>query len=161
MRIQYTCHAPISTSWVSLANANLYINWATHSEFFAPNLTCNFAFFMIKQNINFFSSFFCAKWNENSNLFDTFVVCVILFMVFAFICMLCEPGEMMIDRFAKFEDELVQCEWYLLPIKVQSMYTIFVSSTQNPIKVASYGGIMCERETFKKVFEIKCSNILL
>lgn len=93
----------------------------------------------------------CSQWDENSNLINTIVEYFAISMVLSFVYLLCEPGEMMIGRFAKFEDQLGQFDWYLLPIEVQSLFMVFVSNAQNPIKICSYGGIMCERETAKKV----------
>lgn len=84
-------------------------------------------------------------------MFDTAITSFALLVVFKYIFLLCEPGQRMINRFDKFDNELVEFDWYLLPIEMQPMYMIFVSTTQNPLKVSSYGGIMCERETAKKV----------
>lgn len=61
----------------------------------------------------------------------------------------------MTTEFEMFEDELIQCEWYLMPIEMQRMYIMFLANTQNPIEISSYGGLVCSRETLKKVFTIE------
>lgn len=68
------------------------------------------------------------------------------------IILLCEPGARMTIEFEMFEENLNQCDWYTLPIEMQQMYMIFLSNTQSPIQMSSYGGIVCDRETLKKVF---------
>lgn len=88
----------------------------------------------------------------------TCVESMTLLWIFTFICLPCEPGERMINQFGMFENRLLECNWYLLSIKMQPMYMIFVSVTQNPIKVCSYAGIACERNTSKMVFNIKRSQ---
>lgn len=64
---------------------------------------------------------------------------------------LCEPGARMTNQFVLFSEELSRCNWYSLPIKMQQMYMIFLSDTQNPMKILSYANITCERDTTKKV----------
>lgn len=70
---------------------------------------------------------------------------------------LCESGARMTSQFDVFREELSLCDWYLLPTKVQQMYMVFLSDTQNPIKMSSYANITSERETFKKV--VHCEYI--
>lgn len=64
---------------------------------------------------------------------------------------ICEPGERVTHQFEQFCVEFGRCEWYKLPIEMQRMYLIFLSDTQQPQNICSYGGIVCTRETFKKV----------
>lgn len=68
-----------------------------------------------------------------------------------YIFLLCEPGERITIGFEDFSDELSGCDWYLLPIEMQRMYAIFLSDTQNPVKMESFANILCERETSKTV----------
>lgn len=72
-------------------------------------------------------------------------------VVISFIFLICEPGTKMSIQFAAYGEQVEQSAWYLLPIELQRMYMIFVSYTQNPIKLSSYGGIGCERVTSKVV----------
>ena len=76
---------------------------------------------------------------------------LVLIWLILFIFLLCEPGARMTNQLGKFSDELNRSDWYLLPIELQRWYIIFVSDTQNPIKVFSYADIVCERETLKRV----------
>lgn len=72
--------------------------------------------------------------------------------------MLCEPAMMMTNRFEVFGEKVAECDWYLLPIKMQRMYCIFLLETQSPIVLCSYGGITCERNTSKLVLIVDIHN---
>lgn len=65
--------------------------------------------------------------------------------------LLCEPGARVTNQFEVFSNGVNQGDWYLLPIKVQRMYVIFLSDTQHPIKIRSFANITSERETLKNV----------
>lgn len=65
--------------------------------------------------------------------------------------MICEPGARMTQQYELYGEEIGQCDWYLLSIEMQRMYMVFVSDTQNSMKIFSYGNITCDRETPKKV----------
>ena len=62
-----------------------------------------------------------------------------------------EIGERVTDQFEQFGDEVGRCDWNELPIEMQRMYLIFLSDTQQPKQIQSYGGITCTREQFKAV----------
>ena len=70
---------------------------------------------------------------------------------FMYMFMLCEPGERVTNAFEKFNEELEQCNWHLLPPNLRRLYLIFVMDTQQPINIQCYGGILCTRETYKSV----------
>lgn len=57
-------------------------------------------------------------------------------------------------QFRVFSMELCQCNWHLFPIDIQRMLLIFISHTQQPIFIRSYGNILCTREFFKQVQNI-------
>lgn len=92
-----------------------------------------------------------VKWDDDSNLLETVSLCVLLNLITSYVFLLCEPGTQMTARFEAFSGEVGQCVWYLLPIELQRMYMTFLSNAQNPVKMCSYGGITCERDTSKKV----------
>lgn len=94
------------------------------------------------------------KWADVSNLLETVALVVMLNSIVTGIFLLCEPGARMSTKFEMFSEELEQCDWHLLPIEIQRMYIIFLSDSQQPVMMSSYGGIMCERETSKKVLSI-------
>lgn len=68
-----------------------------------------------------------------------------------YILMICEPGEWVAAHFEGFSKKLEQCNWHLLPIDIKRLYLIFLIDTQQPINIQCYGGILCTRDTFKKV----------
>lgn len=75
-------------------------------------------------------------------------------MITGYVFVLCEPGARMTDQFEAIGDELEQCNWYTLPIKMQQLYIIFLADTQNSINITSFAGIECTRETSKKVIAV-------
>lgn len=74
-----------------------------------------------------------------------FWVCVLNFSI-------CELGEQVNHQFEIFGEELERCNWNNLPTELQRMYLIFLSDIQQPVNIQSYGGIICSRDTFEKVF---------
>lgn len=98
---------------------------------------------------------FCIpKWDDESSLVETIALVVILFAITTCIFTNCEPGAKMTGKFEKFSDEFEKCDWYALPIELQRKYLIFLSNTHAPIKMCSYAGIVCDRDTAKRVFSI-------
>lgn len=83
------------------------------------------------------------------------VLSYMLILDTSFVFIIGEPGYFCVKQFEMFDDELGQCDWYLLTIELQRMYMILLSETQNPKKISSYGGIACDRNTSKKVLGIK------
>lgn len=70
---------------------------------------------------------------------------------FACYFVFCELGERVAIQFELFDVELNRCGWNKLPIEMRRMYMIFLSGTQQPANIRSYGSILCTRETFKRV----------
>ena len=103
--------------------------------------------------------FIVLKWDDNSKLFETMVLSLALFWIFVLNFAICESGERITHQFDQFHIEIGRCEWNKLPIEMQRMYLIFLSDTQQPVNIRSYGGILCTRETFKKVISIKRRNV--
>lgn len=92
-----------------------------------------------------------SKWADDPNILEIIPLFIVLFWMIIFIFLLCEPGVRMTMQFEVFSDKLSRCKWYLLSIEMRQMYLIFLSNTQNSIKMFSYANIICERETSKKV----------
>lgn len=92
-----------------------------------------------------------SKWADDSSAFQILLLLFVLFWTIIFIFILCEPGARMTYQFVAFGEELSRCDWYLLSIELQRMYMIFLSETQNPMKMLCYGNITCDRDTTKKV----------
>lgn len=75
------------------------------------------------------------------------------FWSFQIISVFCGFGEMVTDQFEIFDDELAQCNWYSLPIKLQRQYGIFMSGAQQTTYIRGFGNIECTRESLKQVLE--------
>lgn len=71
--------------------------------------------------------------------------------------LVCELGQWVTNRYDQLGDELIACDWHLLPIEIQRLYLIFLLNTQQPVHIECYGGIQCSRDTLKKV----CFQFLL
>lgn len=71
--------------------------------------------------------------------------------LFGMLCIVCNFGESVTDRFEHFESRLCRYKWYSLSIKMQIMYSIFVADTQQTVTLRSFGNIEVTRETLKKV----------
>ena len=76
---------------------------------------------------------------------------MLAFWVFGLVFVACEFGERMTDQFESYGEELERCDWNLLPIEMQRMYLIFLTDTQQIKTIQCYFGIVCSRETYKKV----------
>lgn len=96
-------------------------------------------------------SFVFSKWADDPKSFEVLALLVLLTSLAIILPLLCEPGAMLTEKFDGLSDELSQCNWFTLSTKMQRMYVLFLSDTQNEIKLMSFAGITCERETLKKV----------
>lgn len=84
-------------------------------------------------------------------MFQVGLISVLVPDVFGLFLLICEAGDRVATQFDLFGQELERCAWYVLPIKLQRIYLIFLSDTQQPKKIESYGGLICSRETLKRV----------
>lgn len=75
----------------------------------------------------------------------------VVFYAFGSIFIFCENGELVNKGFNEFNDELCQCNWYLLPIEMQRNVVIFIENTQQPAIIRGFANTVCRREAFKKV----------
>lgn len=99
----------------------------------------------------FIARLFTSKWADSTHLLLIFLLFYLSLVIVSFIFTLCEPGAYMTNKFGLFNNELEQCKYYLLPIKMQKLYLIFSTDTQRPINLTSYGNILCDRDTSKRV----------
>lgn len=60
----------------------------------------------------------------------------------------------MTTKFELVEKEIGEFDWQLLSIEMRRMYMVFLSDTQHPRQLTSYGNIICDRETPKKVSKL-------
>lgn len=98
-----------------------------------------------------FHFIFHLKWDENSKMFQTVILTMVVLWIFTFILIVCEPGEQVTYQFDQFSVEFHQCKWHKLPIEMQRMYLIALSDMQQAKNIQSYCGIICTRDTFKQV----------
>lgn len=99
-------------------------------------------------------SFYLSKWDDDSSMFELAFTLLLVPWVFVLFFLSCEPGERVTSQFELFGEELDRCNWYALPIKMQRIYLIFLCDSQQLRDIQGYGGIVCSRETFKKVFNM-------
>lgn len=91
------------------------------------------------------------QWADELIVFEIVLLFGVLVWTIIFTVLLCESGARMTNQFDEFSEELSRCDWYAVSIKMQRLYMIFFSDTQNPIKLESYANVTCERETTKTV----------
>lgn len=84
-----------------------------------------------------------------------------LFWVMTYNFLLCELGQWVTNGFDRFGDELDGCDWHLWPIELQRLYLIFLLDTQQPTYTQCFGGILCSRDTFKKVNVHKSNHLYI
>lgn len=119
----------------------------------------HWSFIWIGSRLPKFGIYFFPQWDENPmtmiTLFESIAIVYAGFWMFIFILFICEPSQTMANQFEMFENELTDCEWYALSIEMQKLYMIFLTDTQNAIEISTYGNIICNRDTCKKVFDSK------
>lgn len=69
------------------------------------------------------------------NLIALVRIVFMLLWSFAFQIMVCELGEWVNNKFELFNETLVQCDWYLLPLELQRMYVMILVISQQQIIV--------------------------
>lgn len=88
---------------------------------------------------------------DNSEPIEIVITSIFGFWVFSEIFLMCEPGERVTAQFEMFGDEFKRCNFYLLSIKTQRLYMMFLLDIQKPINIKSFAGIRCTRDTLKNV----------
>lgn len=132
-----------------------YSNWLNLSIFFHPKK-------LIKPFFNFLFEFFLLPKMDHSSIpIDLTKSILMVVSTFVIIIGFCEIGEMVSNQFNSFNAELVECNWYLYPIKMQQMFMIFMSNAQQPTNIHGYGNILCTRRTVEEArmcfFKWMCS----
>lgn len=89
--------------------------------------------------------------NDDAKLIDISAVVLAGFWVFGLLLFVCELGERVSLHFDMFAEELEQCNWCELPIKMQRMYLIFLADTQQPVQIECYANVILTRQTFQAV----------
>ena len=63
----------------------------------------------------------------------------------------CEIGQRVSNNCCGIEEEMVQLDWYLYPIKIQRMFIPMMIYVQKPVEIEFFGSFSCSREQFKQV----------
>lgn len=96
-------------------------------------------------------SFCNPKWDDDSNSFEIMILLLMMPWIFIDSLIICEPGERVTNEFEEYNTTFNQCKWHKLPIEMQKWFLIFLSDTQQAKYIQGYGGILCARDTFKRV----------
>lgn len=73
------------------------------------------------------------------------------FWATTFVAVFCELGHHVFYAFEDLNTEIDRLDWYRFPIKCQKMVPLIMAGCQRSISIKGYGGIVCIRETLKKV----------
>lgn len=74
-----------------------------------------------------------------------------LVTVFTFLFIGCEVPQRQRDKFDGIIRVIDQFEWYSFSDKMQKVLPLVIAYSQQPVEIKCFGGIPCNRETFKKV----------
>ena len=95
---------------------------------------------------------FKSNGNDISTILNT---SALIYWSFGTIFFYCEFGQRLSDLFVEIDHAIGRLDWYLFPNEVQRLLVNFISDTQQPKFIRSYGNILCTREVFKKVNFLK------
>lgn len=73
------------------------------------------------------------------------------FYGFGGLIVICEIGQRVTNAFEPIEDTFKEFDWYSFPMRIQRKLPIIWSLAQKPITLNCFGGISCNRESFKMV----------
>lgn len=94
------------------------------------------------------------KLSKNANQIEVVRISVLLSWSLIMLFILCEFGELMAQRFERFDETIEQCDWYLYPHDIQRLFVIVLSNTQRSTYLRGFGNVPCARDSFKRVFHI-------
>lgn len=89
--------------------------------------------------------------SQDRNLTELVSSLNVVVVVFLLVFMVCDIAEDVNFQFEFLAKKLYQYDWYLLPIRMQRIYLIFMAHTQQTPHIQGFGNIVCSREIFKKV----------
>lgn len=126
--------------------------WANAAFYWRYNINWWSCLFI---HYNFFTFTKCCfsggQMDDSSKLIEMIFSFVLAFWTFIFLFLVCEPGHQVTEAYAQYEQELVQCNWHLLPTITKRLYLMFLLDAQQPINIQCYGGVLCARDIFKNV----------
>lgn len=82
------------------------------------------------------------------------ITAIIVASALIFLSAFCMFGENVTMRFDRLDDNLYQCNWYLLPIGMQRMLITVMANTQRTAAIIGYGNFECTRERLQIVNRI-------
>lgn len=97
--------------------------------------------------------YFFLQWDDDTKLFEIVILLFLILWTLGLNLMICESGFRVTNQFDQFDLEFNRCGWNELTIEMQRMYLIFLTDTQQPQHIKSYGGITCTRDTFRRVWK--------
>lgn len=77
-------------------------------------------------------------------------LCMMMWSFVAMFC-ICETGQNVSNQFSKLSEDILKCDWYWLPHKLQRMFIIIMINAQEPVFIRGFGNIKCTRTSFKQV----------
>lgn len=141
----------------------VFQRYAVHFSWFSSNLLSTI--FSLLYLLHFFNyirveylAWLSIQKHAGISLMLVNQLCV-TFWSFALIFLFCNFGEKISGQFTKLNDVIYQCNWYLCPLKIQQMFPMILTATQNVPTMTSFGNVVCSRESFKKVTFIVPSKI--
>lgn len=72
----------------------------------------------------------------------------------------CELGQLFTNTLSNVNDEFVQLDWYLFPVKVQRMLPTVINNVQKPVEIECFGIMSASRDQFKMVYQSNNINVL-
>lgn len=86
------------------------------------------------------------------------VVFIEVAYAFGLLCFACELGERFRNLFEEIAVTIDQFNWYLFPFEMQRTLPIIILNVQQPVAIACFGSILCDRNSFKFVSSIHRSS---
>lgn len=79
------------------------------------------------------------------------VVFIEVAYAFGLLCVACELGERFRNLFDEIAVTIEQFKWYSFPFGMQRILPIIILNAQEPVAIACFGSILCDRKSFKFV----------
>lgn len=92
-----------------------------------------------------------SQSDEHLNNIELIRIVFLVLASFVVIGIACEFSARLTNQFETICDALLQCNWYLYPIKLQKMLIMVIVNVQQPVQVAGFGNMKCSRDSFKQV----------
>lgn len=91
------------------------------------------------------------QMDENANPLELIQIAFTIFWAISMLFIACEFGEMVTHRFDRLDQKLCHCKWYLFSLKMQRIYGIAMTNTQQSPIIHGFANTQCTRGSFKRV----------